>query len=123
MLLTMEEMDFVSKTTYTDENGKTMAKADLSEEEKERLAGIDEYHFLTKGVHFIENFGEVGATEEPSLFYKQMTCSQAQLAMFRELKKCQTEDERNQILREYFAISSEILRRELTLADEGWLVD
>ena len=68
-------MSFLSKTTYVDEKGKTMAKAGLSDKEKERLAAIDEYHFFTQGVHLIDNYQEVGATEEPCLFYELMTRS------------------------------------------------
>lgn len=73
ILLTMEELDFLSKTTYIDESGHTMAKNGLSVKAKERLASIDECHLLTQGVHLLGNFRDVGATENLRLFYEQMT--------------------------------------------------
>ena len=123
MLLTIEEMSFLSKTTYVDEKGKTMAKAGLSDKEKERLAAIDEYHFFTQGVHLMDNYQEVGATEEPCLFYELMTRSQAQFALICEIDKCRTDEERNQLLEKFYEVLSKISKREQTLVDEGWLID
>lgn len=39
MLLTLGDMDFLSKTTEEDKNGQLVAKTGLLEEEKERLLG------------------------------------------------------------------------------------
>lgn len=55
MLLTLGDMDFLSKTTEKDKDGLLVAKADISEEEKERLLGIDEMNLITYGVHLIKN--------------------------------------------------------------------
>lgn len=55
MLLTLGDMDFLSKTTEEDNDGLFVAKADISEEEKERLLDIDEMNFITYGVHLIKN--------------------------------------------------------------------
>lgn len=71
----------------------------------------------------MDNYQEVGAAEDPHLFYELMTSSQAQFALMSNIDKCRTDEERNQLLEEYFNISSKILDREMVLASEGWLVD
>jgi|GEM_PF-1880354 hypothetical protein len=54
MLLTLEDMDFLSKTTEEDNDGLFVAKADISEEEKQRLLDIDNMNFMTYGEHLIK---------------------------------------------------------------------
>lgn len=54
MLLTLEDMDFLSKKTEEDNDGLFVAKADISEEEKQRLLDIDNMNFMTYGEHLIK---------------------------------------------------------------------
>lgn len=54
MLLTLGDMDFLSKTTEEDNDGLFVAKADISEEEKQRLLDIDNMNFMTYGEHLIK---------------------------------------------------------------------
>ena len=54
MLLTLQDMNFLSKTTEEENDGKLIAKAGLSEEEKKRLLDIDEINFITYGEHLIK---------------------------------------------------------------------
>lgn len=54
MLLTLEDMDFLSKTTEEDNDGLFVAKADISEEEKQKLLDIDNMNFMTYGEHLIK---------------------------------------------------------------------
>lgn len=53
MLLTLEDMDFLSKTTEKDNDGVLVAKRNISKEEKNRLLDIDEMNFITYGEHLI----------------------------------------------------------------------
>jgi hypothetical protein len=55
MLLTLGDMDFLSKATEKGNDGLLVAKTGLSEEEKERLSDIDEMNFTTYGEHLIKN--------------------------------------------------------------------
>ena len=55
MLLTLGDMNFLSKTTVKEADGQLVAKDGLSEEEKERLLDIDEINFTTYGEHLIKN--------------------------------------------------------------------
>lgn len=59
MLLTLGDMDFLSKTTVGGADGLLVAKDGLSEEEKERLLDIDEMNFITYGEHLIKNHSEL----------------------------------------------------------------
>jgi len=54
MLLTLGEMDFLSKTTEKDTDGLLVAKLGLSQEEKKRLLDIDERNLITYGKHLIK---------------------------------------------------------------------
>lgn len=54
MLLTLEEIDFLSKTTEKGDGGLLIAKTGLSKEEKERLLDIDERNLITYGEHWIK---------------------------------------------------------------------
>lgn len=54
MLLTLGEMDFLSKTTEEDADGLLVAKPGLSQEEKKRLLDIDERNLITYGKHLIK---------------------------------------------------------------------
>lgn len=45
---------FLSKTTEEDNDGLFVAKADISEEEKQRLLDIDNMNFMTYGEHLIK---------------------------------------------------------------------
>ena len=54
MLLTLGEMDFLSKTTAEDTDGLLVAKPGLSQEEKMRLLDIDERNLITYGKHLIK---------------------------------------------------------------------
>lgn len=55
MLLTLDDMNFISQATLNGSNGQLVAKTDLLEEEKERLLDIDERNLTTYGAHFILN--------------------------------------------------------------------
>lgn len=57
MLLTLDDMIFISQATFWGKNGQLVAKADLleEEEEKERLLDIDERNLITYGAHLILN--------------------------------------------------------------------
>jgi len=44
----------LSKTTEEDNDGLFVAKADISEEEKQRLLDIDNMNFMTYGEHLIK---------------------------------------------------------------------
>ena len=59
MLLTLYDMIFISQATFGDKNGQLVAKADLLEEEKERLLDIDERNLITYGAHLILNYREL----------------------------------------------------------------
>ena len=54
MLLTLAEVAFLSKTTEKGNGGLLIAKAGLSQEEKERLLDIDERNLITYGEHWIK---------------------------------------------------------------------
>ncbi len=54
MLLTLGEMDFLSKTTEEGTDGLLVAKPGLSQEEKKRLLDIDERNLITCGKHLIK---------------------------------------------------------------------
>ena len=54
ILLTLGEMDFLSKTTEEDTDGLLVAKPRLSQEEKKRLLDIDERNLITYGKHLIK---------------------------------------------------------------------
>lgn len=53
MLLTLDDMIFISQATFWGKNGQLVAKADLLEEE--RLLDIDERNLITYGAHLILN--------------------------------------------------------------------
>lgn len=55
MLLTLGDMDFLSKRTEKGKNGLLVAKTGLLEEEKERLLDIDERNLMPYGAHLILN--------------------------------------------------------------------
>lgn len=55
MLLTLDDMNFISQATFVGKNGQHVAKTDFLEEEKERLLDIDERNLITYGVHLILN--------------------------------------------------------------------
>lgn len=59
MLLTLGDMDFLSKTTVEDDDGLFVAKEGLSNEEKEKLLDIDDANFMTYGEHLIKNHSEL----------------------------------------------------------------
>ena len=54
MLLTLGEMDFLSKTTAEDTDGLFVAKLGLSQKEKKRLLDIDERNLITYGKQLIK---------------------------------------------------------------------
>ena len=59
MLLTFDDFSFLSKTTTKDRENKTIAKANLSIEDRERLLSIDELNFITSGEHLITNYEDL----------------------------------------------------------------
>lgn len=54
MLLTLDDMNFISQATFGGKNGQLVAKIDLLEE-KERLLDVDERNLITYGAHLILN--------------------------------------------------------------------
>lgn len=54
MLLTLGDMDFLSKMTEKNNEGLLVSKPDISEEEKQRLLDIDNMNFMTYGEHLIK---------------------------------------------------------------------
>lgn len=54
MLLTLDDMNFISQATFGGKNGQLVAKTDLLEE-KERLLDVDERNLTTYGAHLIFN--------------------------------------------------------------------
>ncbi len=54
MLLTLDDMNFISQATFGGKNGRLVAKTDLLEE-KERLLDVDERNLITYGAHLILN--------------------------------------------------------------------
>lgn len=54
MLLTLDDMNFISQATFGGKNGQFVAKTDLLEE-KERLLDVDERNLITYGAHLILN--------------------------------------------------------------------
>lgn len=54
MLLTLDDMIFISQATFGGKNGQLVAKIDLLEE-KERLLDVDERNLITYGAHLILN--------------------------------------------------------------------
>ena len=54
MLLTLDDMNFISQATFGGKNGQLVAKTDLLEE-KERLLEVDERNLITYGAHLILN--------------------------------------------------------------------
>ena len=55
MLLTLDDMIFISQATFWGKNGQLVAKTDLLKEEKERLLDVDERNLITYGAHLILN--------------------------------------------------------------------
>lgn len=53
MLLTLDDMNFISQATFGGKNGQLVAKTDLLEEE--RLLDVDERNLITYGAHLILN--------------------------------------------------------------------
>ena len=53
MLLTLDDMNFISQATFGGKNGQLVAKTDLLEEE--RLLDVDERNLITYGAHSILN--------------------------------------------------------------------
>ena len=53
MLLTLGDMDFLSKTTEKNNEGLLVSKPDISKEEQ-RLLDIDNMNFMTYGEHLIK---------------------------------------------------------------------
>lgn len=54
MLLTLDDMNFISQATFGGKNGQLVAKTDFLEE-KERLLDVDERNLITYGAHLILN--------------------------------------------------------------------
>ena len=54
MLLTLDDMNFISQATFGGKNGQLVAKTDLLEE-KERLLDVDERNLITYRAHLILN--------------------------------------------------------------------
>lgn len=54
MLLTLDDMIFISQATFGGKNGQLVAKTDLLEE-KERLLDVDERNLITYGAHLVLN--------------------------------------------------------------------
>lgn len=54
MLLTLDDMIFISQATFGGKKGQLVAKTDLLEE-KERLLDVDERNLITYGAHLILN--------------------------------------------------------------------
>lgn len=59
MLLRMKDLSFLDRTTVTAEDGKWLAKKDISEEDKKRLLAMDEAKYLSSGAHLISNYEEL----------------------------------------------------------------
>lgn len=59
MLLTFEQMGFLSKVTVEDKDGMLIANSDLSEADKEKLLDIDEAYYMTNGEHWIKNIEDL----------------------------------------------------------------
>lgn len=55
MLLTLDDMSFISQATLNGSNCQLVTKTDLLEEEKERLLDVDERDLITYGAHLILN--------------------------------------------------------------------
>lgn len=53
MLLTLDDMNFISQATFGGKNGQLVAKTDLLKEEKERLLDVDERNLITYGAHLV----------------------------------------------------------------------
>lgn len=54
MLLTLDDMNFISQATFGGKNGQLVAKTDFLKE-KERLLDVDERNLITYGAHLILN--------------------------------------------------------------------
>ncbi len=59
MLLTFDDMKFLSKVTTRDEKGNLYAKPDITKKDKERLSEIDELNVMTYDEHLIVNYNEL----------------------------------------------------------------
>lgn len=59
MLLRLKDMYFLSTVLEKDAEGNDIAKKGLTEEERNRLLGIDEANFLCYGEHMIKNYDEI----------------------------------------------------------------
>ena len=54
MLLTLDDMNFISQATFGGKNGQLVAKTDFFNK-KERLLDVDERNLITYGAHLILN--------------------------------------------------------------------
>lgn len=59
MLLRMEDLSFLDRTTITTEDGKWLARDDLSEEDKEKLRDLDNWKYWSSGSHFVANYKDL----------------------------------------------------------------
>lgn len=59
MLLRMQDLPFLNRTTITTGDGKWLAKDGLSEEDKEKLRRMDEIKYQSSGVHLIANYKDL----------------------------------------------------------------
>ena len=54
MLLTLDDMNFISQATFGGKNGQLVAKTDFLKQ-KERLLDVNERNLITYGAHLILN--------------------------------------------------------------------
>lgn len=52
MLLTLDDMNFISQATFGGKNGQLVAKTDFFDK-KERLLDVDERNLITYGAHLV----------------------------------------------------------------------
>jgi len=52
MLLTLDDMNFISQATFGGKNGQLVAKTDFLHK-KERLLDVDERNLITYGAHLV----------------------------------------------------------------------
>lgn len=59
MLLRMEDLSFLARTTIKTEDGKWLAKDDLSDEDRKKLLDLDEWKYWSSGIHLISNYEDL----------------------------------------------------------------
>lgn len=59
MLLSMEDLSFLDRTTVTTKDGGWLAKDDLSEDDRKRLLALEELKYWSSGTHLISNYEDL----------------------------------------------------------------